>query len=165
MVATSAPKARRADSLAKGTTVMKKILLSALAVVALAVGLVSVTAFRHHGDPARLDKLVSNRLEDLLDEVHATDAQRQQITAVKDKLLADGKALHAGNDGVHQQLLAQWQSNQPNAAQVHALVDGRAAAMTKFADEVADAMIQVHGILTPDQRAQITKKLQRHMQE
>jgi hypothetical protein len=37
--------------------------------------------------------------------------------------------------------------------------------MKKFADEVADAVLQVHGILTPDQRAVVTKKMQRHMEE
>ncbi len=62
-------------------------------------------------------------------------------------------------------MLAQWQAEQPDASQVHAIVDGRADAMRKFADEVADAVLQVHGILTPDQRAIVTKKIQRHMEE
>ncbi len=141
---------------------MKKTLVTALALVALAVGALGLTAFRHHGDPSTF---VTHRVEDMLDDVHATDAQRQQILAIKDKLLADGKALHASHADVHQQLLAQWQADQPDAAKLHALIDDRAAAMKKFADEVADSLIQVHGILTPDQRAQLTKKMQRHMQE
>ncbi len=144
---------------------MKKILSTALVLAILAVGTLALTAFRHHGDHANFDRFVTHRVDDMLDDVKATDAQRQQITAIKDKLVADGKALHAAHADVRKELLAQWQSDQPDAARVHSLVDGRADAMKKFADEAADALLQVHGILTPDQRAQLTKKLQRHMEE
>jgi periplasmic protein CpxP/Spy len=144
---------------------MKKVLYTVLALVGLLAGGLTLTAFRHSHDPAHLDRFVGNRVDDLLDDVSATDAQRQQIHAIVDKVVADGKALHAAHRGTHQELLAQWQADQPDAAKVHAIVDGRAAEMTKFADEVADAMIQVHGVLTPDQRAKVTKKLSRRMHE
>jgi Spy/CpxP family protein refolding chaperone len=142
---------------------MKKTLVTALTLVAVGVGGLTLTAFRgHHGDPAQLDQMVEKRLTKMLDTVQATDAQRQQITAIKDKVLADGKALRAAHKGTHQQLLALWKSDQPDVAQVHALVDARADAMKKFADEVADAMIQVHGILTPAQRAKVADQIQQH---
>ena len=142
---------------------MKKTLVTALTLVAVGVGGLTLTAFRgHHGDPAHLDQMVEKRLTKMLDTVQATDAQRQQITAIKDKVLADGKALRAAHQGTHQQLLALWKSDQPDVAKVHALVDARADAMKKFADEVADAMIQVHGILTPDQRAKVADQIQQH---
>ncbi len=144
---------------------MKKVLSALLALVVLATGALTLTAFRHHGDPARFGLFVTHRVDDMLDDVKATDPQRQQIHAIVDKVVADGKALHAAHADVRKQLLAQWQADQPDAAQVHALVDGRAAAMKSFADEVADAVLQVHGILAPDQRAIVTKKLQRHMEE
>ncbi len=76
---------------------MKKILSTILALVVLAGGALALTAFRGHGDPARMDRFITHRLDDMLDDVHATDAQRQQITAIKDKLVAEGKALHAGH--------------------------------------------------------------------
>lgn len=142
---------------------MKKTLVTALTLVVVGVGGLTLTAFRgHHGDPAQLDQMVEKRLAKMLDTVQATDAQRQQITAIKDKVLADGKALRASHQGTHDQLLALWNSDQPDAAQVHALVDARADGMKKFADEVADAMIQVHGILTPAQRAKVADQIQQH---
>ena len=141
---------------------MKKTLVTALTLVAVGVGALTLTAFRGHGDPAHMDQMVERRLTKMLDTVQATDAQRQQITAIKDKVLADGKALRAAHQGTHEQLLALWKSDQPDVAKVHALVDARADAMKKFADEVADAMIQVHGILTPDQRAKVADQIQQH---
>ena len=143
---------------------MKKILLTALVVVAFATGALALTAARSHG-PARMDRFLTHRVEDMLDDVHATDAQRQQVLGIKDKLVADGKALHAGQSDVKSQLLAQWQADKPDAARVHALVDGRADAMKSFAGEVADAILQVHDILTPEQRAVVTKKLERRLGE
>ncbi len=146
-----------------------KTIFAVLAGAALAVGGLTLTAFRGHcghgGDPARMERFITQRLDDTLDDIHATDAQRQQLTAIKDKLVADGKALHAGHADVHKELLAQWQSDRPDAARVHAIVDDRAASMKKFADEVADGLLQAHDILTPAQRAQLAKKAQRHMEE
>jgi periplasmic protein CpxP/Spy len=148
---------------------MKKILVSALVLVGLAAGTLGLTAFRGHGhghgDPAHMEKFIDNRLADVLDDLHATDAQRQQITAIKDKLVADHKALRASHADTKQALLAQWQADKPDAAKVHAIVSEKATGMSGFANEVADAVLQVHDILTPDQRAQLTKKFQRHMEE
>jgi protein CpxP len=146
---------------------MKKILVTTLALVGLAAGALGLTAFRGHGhgDPARMEKFIDHRIADALDDLHATDAQRQKITAIKDKLLADHKALRASHADVKKEFLAQWQADRPDAARVHAIVEERANGMKGFANEVADALIQVHDILTPDQRAQLSKKLQRHMDE
>jgi len=146
---------------------MKKILWSALAVATLLGGGLVLTAFSgpRAGDPARLDRFVTHRLDDLLDDVRATDAQRQQIRALKDRVLADGRAVRAGQAEARRELMAEWRSDAPDQAKVKAIVDARADAMKKMAEEVAEAMGEVHGILTPGQRALITRKLERHLDE
>jgi len=146
---------------------MKKILWSVLAVVTLLGGGLVLTAFSgpRSGDPGRLDRFVTHRHDDLLDDVRATDAQRQQIRALKDRVLADGRAARAGQAEARRELMAEWRSDAPDQAKVKAIVDARADAMKKMAEEVADAMGEVHGILTPSQRALITRKLERHLDE
>lgn len=144
---------------------MNTILSKTLLFAALAGGALALTAAGCHAHRSSPERFLTNRVEDLLDDVKATDAQRQQILAIKDKLLADGKALHAAHAGGKKQLLAQWESERPDAAAVHALVDAHAADMKRFGDEVADAVLQVHGLLTPEQRAIVTRKLQRYMEE
>lgn len=144
---------------------MNTILSKTLLFAALAGGALALTAAGCHAHRGSPERFLTNRVEDLLDDVKATDAQRQQILAIKDKLLADGKALHAAHAGGKKQLLAQWESERPDAAAVHALVDAHAADMKRFGDEVADAVLQVHGLLTPEQRAIVTRKLQRYMEE
>jgi Spy/CpxP family protein refolding chaperone len=111
-----------------------------------------------HGDPARMERMLGAHLDEVLDELEATPAQREKIAAVKDRLLAKGRALHEERGGAMTELLAQWESPTPDRARVNAIVDERAAGMQAFAHEVADAMVEVHAVLTPEQRAQVAER-------
>jgi Spy/CpxP family protein refolding chaperone len=112
-------------------------------------------------DPAEMAAFVTDRVDDALDDLDATDAQRQQIHAIKDRLLAKAAGLHDGKEKVHAEVLAQWQSPNPDRARLHAIVDERFAAMRALAHDAVDAGVDVHGILTPEQRAKLTKKVER----
>jgi len=148
---------------------MKKIVLAALGAVLLVGGYLTLTAFRGHGgcgrDPARMERMLGAHLDDLLDDIQATPEQRTKIAAVKDRLLAEGKALHGDHGTVRKDLLAQWDSPNPDTGRVHALIDQRGEQMRAFAHKVADGLAEVHAVLTPEQRAQLAKKAQRRMGE
>jgi Spy/CpxP family protein refolding chaperone len=116
---------------------------------------------RWHGHPGQRIKAY---IEDLLDDVKATDAQRQQITAIEDKIIADAQALHQKQKGGHQELLDQWNAAQPDQAKLHAMIDAHVEAMRTIAYEAADGLVQAHGILTPEQRAEVGRKLQKRME-
>ncbi len=137
--------------------------------LAIAAGFVLLTGFGHcgrdaHADPARVERIVTEHLDDALDDLKATDAQRAQVHGLKSQLLQDGQRFAAGQREARKALVAQWDAAQPDAAQVHALVDARMDALRSLAHETADAAIQLHGILTPDQRAQLSKKIHRRME-
>ncbi len=137
------------------------------AVLAVGLGLVGIVGFRFGGhcrsrDPAHVAAMATEHVNEMLDEVGATPEQRTQILAIKDRLVADGQKLHEGHAATHDELLAQWKSDQPDAARLHALVDQRTEELRAFANEAVDAAIQVHGILTPEQRAKLAKKAERH---
>jgi protein CpxP len=149
---------------------MKKIVLAVAGAALVAVGFVALTGFggggcmaHRHGprDPAEVAAFVSGRVDDLLDDLDATPEQRTRIDAVKERLLADGAKLHGAHGEVHDALHAEWTSDKPDAAKLHALVDARAEQMKAFAHEAVDAGVEVHGILTPEQRAKLTKKMDR----
>ncbi|MGC3997694.1 MAG: Spy/CpxP family protein refolding chaperone [Anaeromyxobacter sp.] len=148
---------------------MKKTLIATGTVALVAAGFLVLTGFRHAchraHDPAQVAAFVTGRVEDALDDVDATEAQRQQILAVKDRMLASGQALHADSAAVHQEFLAQWKAEQPDKARLHALVDQRFEAMRALAHQAVDAGVEVHDVLTPDQRAKLTRKVERHMGE
>ena len=151
----------------------KKTLLTIAGVAAIAVGYLTLTGFRGHGgpgcggrgDPARMERMIASHLDDVLDDLDATAEQRTRIVAVKDRLFAEGKALRQGKEGLHQDLLAQWESTNPDVARVHSVIDQKGDAMKGFAHKVADGLAEVHGILTPEQRAKLAKKMKRHHEE
>ncbi len=145
----------------------KKIGTAAAALLLLGIGLVTLTAFRGgwchggHGDPAQMAAHVNARVDDLLDDVNATPDQRTQIHGIVDRMIAEAQQAHAGQKGTHDELFAQWKSDAPDAAKLHALVDQRVDELRKIAHDAVDAGVQVHGILTPDQRARLTTKMER----
>ncbi|MFY2561747.1 Spy/CpxP family protein refolding chaperone [Corallococcus terminator] len=137
---------------------MKKLAIAGSAVVA--VVLLSGFAFRggHHGwghNPERIKQMVSWKLNDKLDDIDATDAQRQSINAVKDRLFDEGAKLAQEQHAVRSDVVTQLESDKPDAQKLHALVDERIDAMRAFAHQATDAALEVHGTLTPEQRKEL----------
>lgn len=143
---------------------MKKTLtLGALALVSI----VTLTGFRggcgrpDHRDPAQVAAFVTGRLDDMLDDLDATPDQRTRIQAIKDRVLQRAQELRAARQATHQALLAEWNAEQVDRAKVHALIDERGAEMKALAHEAADAVIEAHDVLTPEQRAKVAEKAER----
>jgi periplasmic protein CpxP/Spy len=146
---------------------MKKVALVAL-VVGVGAAALTLTAFRHgfghhRMSPEQLSAFVTDHVDDALDDLDATPAQRDRIHAVKDRLVTDGLALRDGGQGMHRAFLDEWKAASPDKARLHQLVDERVEAFRKVAHEAVDAGVEVHDVLTPEQRAKITKKAERHM--
>ena len=146
---------------------MKRKIVAVASAVAGVLGLVGIVGFRcggqcHARDPARIQAMVNEHVDDTLDDLNATPDQRTQVHAVVDRLLAGARKLHEADPATHEELIAQWKSDRPDAARVRALVDRRMQEFRSFADEAIDAAVQVHGILTPEQRAKLAKKMERH---
>lgn len=148
---------------------MKKLIVAGLF---LAAGVVALTGFAggcgHHGghgrhDPARMAAFVTEHVDDTLDDLEATPAQRERIHAVKDRMLERAQAARAGHAEARAEVLAQWKAETPDAARLHALVDARVEAMRAIAHEAVEAGLEVHGTLTPEQRAELTSKIERRM--
>jgi len=100
-------------------------------------------------------------VDDALDDLDATPAQRTQINAVKERMLATALSHRETRQETHAALVAEWKVEKPDAAKLHALVDQRAAEMTAVAHQAVDAAVEVHDALTPEQRAKVTRKLER----
>jgi len=137
-----------------------------LATLAAAGGLAALAALggcthRHPRDPAEAAAFITSRVDGMLNDLNATDAQRAQVHALKDRLLADGLKLHAAGEPFHAEVLAQWSSATPDAAKLHALLDERADALRSYAHELVDAGVELHGILTPEQREKLAKEVER----
>lgn len=141
-----------------------KLLIAGSAVLAV----VLLSGFRggHFGgprDPERVKQMITWRMDDRLEELKATEDQKQALHGLKDSLFEDGKRLYEENKGARAQMLEQWDSANPDSRAVHALVDARVDAFRAFAHKVADAALEAHRILSPEQRQQLTANVREHM--
>src|SRR6478735_1195632 len=71
----------------------------------------------------RAKQFITWKLDDALDDLDATDAQRATAVKLKDQLFDEGLKVKATHEEVCAGLLAQWKSDRVDATKVHALVD------------------------------------------
>lgn len=101
--------------------------------------------------------------ERVLDEVKATDAQRQQIKQITDQARTDLQALHQQGRDAHQQGMAIWASPKLDAADAEKHRQQMLAHHDQVSKRMMQAMLDVGKVLSPEQRAQAAQILkQRH---
>jgi periplasmic protein CpxP/Spy len=110
----------------------------------------------------RAQRMVSYYTDDFLDEIDATDDQRTKVHALTDRVVQQALPLIPEQQRAKQELIAQWKSKQPDAATVHSIIDERIDAVRKVVHVGADALIELHKLLTPEQRKEIDERLPEH---
>lgn len=113
---------------------------------------------------SRAYQFITWRTDDALGRLDATDAQRKEVNALKDRLFEDGKALMQEHRSARNEFLGEWKATQPDATKVHRLVDERIEAVRGFAHKLADAAVKLHGILTPEQRGEVASHLEERLE-
>ena len=139
---------------------MKKGILFGGILVAASALLAGFAANHHELRPKRAYGFLSYRVNSILDEIKANDAQRAQVNAIKDELFKDGLALKQANRALRKELIAQWDSDVVDSAKIHALVNERVEAFRAFATKAADDAVKVHDLLSAEQRAQLKQELE-----
>lgn len=133
----------------------KKIAIAASAVLAV----VLLSGFRGGGwnkDPERVKQMITWKVNDKLEDLEATQAQKQAILSVKDRLFEEGKRLAQEHQATRLEVLTQLESDSPDAQRLHRIVDERIDAVRGFAHKVVDAALEVHRTLTPEQRKELS---------
>lgn len=132
------------------------------AATSAALGLTLLAGFAMGGpghcrdhSPEQIQRFATHMVDDTLDELDATEVQRAKAHELKDELLTEGLTLKAGHDDMKEEFRVQWASDAPDADRLHALVDARLADVTAFAHKAVDAALELHQVLTPDQRAEL----------
>jgi Spy/CpxP family protein refolding chaperone len=145
-----------------------RIALLALAVSgagALGFGAYRVHAhggFRGYRDHAMMHKFIDFTISEKLDAIGASDAQKQKVREIKDRLVKDGHALREAHGSLHEQLLGLLEKDEVDAAQLKSAVRERTEAFSRFAEEAADALVELHSVFTPEQRRQLLADAREH---
>lgn len=130
----------------------------------LSVAVVGATGCGGGKRAERLEKMVQWKVDDALDEVDATQAQRERVQAITKDAIAKAKPIAEQGQVARAALVTQWKSTTPDASAVHQLVDTQLDAVRSFAHVMVDKALEVHQLLTPKQREQITSRLERFEQ-
>jgi Spy/CpxP family protein refolding chaperone len=118
--------------------------------------------FRGHRDHAMMHKFIDFTISEKLDAIGASDAQKQKVREIKDRLVKDGQALREAHGSLHEQVLGLLEKDEVDAAQLKSMVKERTEAFSRFAEEAADALVELHGVFTPEQRRQLLAEAREH---
>lgn len=136
-----------------------KISFIALAVALFVGGVAYKSAhagFGHHRKAAIVKRMVSAHIDEVLDEAKVNDSQRQRIYGVRDRLFTTFEAHHQRGGGKLEQALTLFESDQVDANTLSALRSDVEAERKAMADQVTQALVEVHDTLTPQQRRVVT---------
>jgi len=142
-----------------------KISIVAVTAVALLAGLaVAACGGPRHGrfDLERVDKMVSWKLSDVMDELEATDAQREQLVAIKDRVMVRLAEERAAHQAMRPEFLLELAKDQPDPDKLHKLVDAKLEQLRPKLHEALDVALEAHAVLTPEQRAKIVQHVKEH---
>jgi Spy/CpxP family protein refolding chaperone len=116
-----------------------------------------------HGRHEMSVQQINRHLEVLFDYLDARADQRAQIQRQLAGLAGDAVALHQAHRRERAELLAELSRDQLDARALRARVDRRLDQLRGVAYKLVDAAVDVHRILTPAQRAKLTKLLAARM--
>lgn len=141
---------------------MKWHLIVPVSLIGLVVaGGVALAAARHvraggwRHDPAALERRIANHMERVLDELDATDAQRAQAREILKRHAPDLRALRERHEATHDEIEGLWKGASLDPAALRGLIDQKLEEARDAGYKVADGAVELHGLLTPEQRAQL----------
>ena len=133
--------------------------------VVLATGLISVaitSCGRHHGklgNHEMMEKYAMWKVDYILDDVEATDAQRSVVTSAAQTILSDIKHMKANHHEQHETVLAELEKEQPDKKKLHAMLDAKFDEVRAFGHRSLDTALSAYIVLTPEQRADLLADL------
>jgi Spy/CpxP family protein refolding chaperone len=154
---------------------MIEIKTAVLALTVAATGVAGLGALRAHafhggghkwhGHHALMGRFVDYAISEKLREIGATDAQKQKVAEIKERLMRQGKALRDDHVAFHDELLELLSRDELDAAALRSAVKARTDAFARLAEDASDAVAELHGAFTPEQRARLLADLRAHVAE
>ena len=137
---------------------MKRGWKAVAAVVAVvSIGMLAACKHGHQGhDPERLKEHVDSKLK----AIGATGEQRAKIGGITDRIIADGQEIRQRNKGLCQKMIGCLLLDNPDREWLHRTVDEKAQEFAAFAHRTVDSLIETSGNLTPEQRAELKKRVE-----
>jgi len=115
--------------------------------------------------PEKMQKLISYQVNDVLDDLDVTDAQRKQVNGIASEVSKDMMARHKQHKQEHLALLRELETQEANPQRLHALLDQKLDELREMSHQRLDDLLRVNAILTPAQRAKLLALAREHLEE
>jgi Spy/CpxP family protein refolding chaperone len=103
-----------------------------------------------------MKRVISAHIDEVLDEAKVTDAQRQTIYAARDRIFVAFENQHGTHRAHMEDALQLFEADQVDTSKLAELRAQREVEMKQLVDTVTQAVIEVHDVLTPQQRRAVT---------
>ncbi len=110
---------------------------------------------RGHMKPERAQRHMTERVNDFIDDVDANESQAKQIRGLAKGLTDRVPNLMKGHKSMKDSLQSAWASPAPEAQPLHDQLDTQLEGVSSALHAVIDAGVELHKILTPEQRAEM----------
>ena len=88
------------------------------------------------------------------------DGQRAQLYEIKDEVLAKAKEMHAQNEAMHAELVAELRKEDINQENLKGLIAQKRAQMDEIINLAMIRLVEFHKTLSPEQREKLVAKLE-----
>ena len=100
-----------------------------------------------------------SKLDRICEQIACSEAQAKDIAQIFEQLQSDIKPDREAVRELRQQLAAEWKLDRPDERKLAMLADKVAAHERNMADRQMEAMLELHGLLTAEQREQVAEHL------
>jgi Spy/CpxP family protein refolding chaperone len=134
--------------------------------VALSGAVVGLAGFGWHCHGHGFGKeMIDRHVSKVMDKLDATPDQRLKASAIEDKLFADFKAMGQGHHQAVSQIMAQFGQDQLDPAAIDTAFAAQKQNLDKIHQDVRQAVLDVHGMLSPAQRQKLVQIVQERQKE
>jgi Spy/CpxP family protein refolding chaperone len=130
--------------------------------VSLAAG-AGALAYGHGGARhAIFRRMIVASIDEVLDQAKVTPAQRQTVYAARDRVFAVVAEARSTRQAHLEEALTLFEADRPDPARVEALHQQGEAARARIRQSIHEALVEVHDVLTPEQRKVVTDWIRNH---
>jgi Spy/CpxP family protein refolding chaperone len=121
-------------------------------------------AYGAHGNGRHtiMKRMVVAAIDDALDEAKVTPGQRAQINQIRDRTFAAVEQARAGHKAHLEESLRLFEADQVDPAQVDAFHRQADEERQRMREAIHQAIVEVHGVLTPVQRRAVADYVRNH---
>ena len=143
----------------------RKTLITLIAVGAAAAITAVACGHRGHMSEKMMERIVLGHVDDLADEVDATDAQRAVFESTAQAILEDALVMKRDHKECKKEAMALLNTPTVDREAVKAHIQDKIDQMEAFALRSMDQVIDAYETLDDDQRQVVIDKLAKHMEK